>query len=376
MANIFRKLGVSILILCLAACSNKMITNGNQAVMESKETPLVESDAIEVTNPTIEPEEVEEADLGLLMEVEVISLKRPSRIQASSFEYSGMAWYGEMLVLLPQYPAGKDNAGDGMLFAIEKEDLFKAIEDPEYELPVRDVPIINASLGDAVRGFEGFESILFVDQEVYLTIESHSGNPMMGYLIKGEVTGELESIALYPETLVELKPFTNVSNATFEAMTYWNSSLYILYEHNSSADGRTPTAYKFSQDLKLGGEIPFPELNFRVTDATDTDADGCFWVMNYFYPGDTHLAVDEDALMRMYGQGQTHTKQDTVERLVMLKIEEDEIVRVNQPPIYLQLLEADTARNWEGLVSLEGKGFLMITDSFPESILGFCPILR
>ena len=56
MANIFRKLGVSILILCLAACSNKMITNGNQAVMESKETPLVESDAIEVTNPTIEPE--------------------------------------------------------------------------------------------------------------------------------------------------------------------------------------------------------------------------------------------------------------------------------------------------------------------------------
>jgi hypothetical protein len=78
----------------------------------------------------------------------------------------------------------------------------------------------------------------------------------------------------------------------------------------------------------------------------------------------------------MYGQGQTHTKQDTVERLVMLKIEEDEIVRVNQPPIYLQLLEADTARNWEGLVSLEGKGFLMITDSFPESILGFCPILR
>ena len=164
MANIFRKLGVSILILCLAACSNKMITNGNQAVMESKETPLVESDAIEVTNPTIEPEEVEEADLGLLMEVEVISLKIPRRIQASSFEYSGMAWYGGTLVLLPQYPGGKNASGDGALFAIEKEDLFKAIEDPEYELPVRDVPIINASLGDAVRGFEGFESILFVDQ--------------------------------------------------------------------------------------------------------------------------------------------------------------------------------------------------------------------
>jgi hypothetical protein len=78
----------------------------------------------------------------------------------------------------------------------------------------------------------------------------------------------------------------------------------------------------------------------------------------------------------MYGQGQTHTKQDTVERLVMLKIEEDKIVRVDQPPIYLKLLEANAARNWEGLVSLESRGFLIITDSFPDTILGFNPILR
>jgi hypothetical protein len=40
------------------------------------------------------------------------------------------------------------------------------------------------------------------------------------------------------------------------------------------------------------------------------------------------------------------------------------------PPIQMELT-SDDARNWEGLVRLDERGFLIMTDKFPETILGF-----
>lgn len=42
----------------------------------------------------------------------------------------------------------------------------------------------------------------------------------------------------------------------------------------------------------------------------------------------------------------------------------------NTPPIQLQLIDG-VSRNWEGLVRLDERGFLLITDEFPETILAF-----
>ncbi len=365
---------VSILILTITACSNNSILVGTEPTkaLESIVQPTDSGNVVEVigtqtsTTPNSQP---------LLEEAEVISLKIPERIQAASFEYSGLAWFGEDLVLLPQFPEGKEFSREANLFTIAKEDLLQAIENPDLELLIRDVPILNSDLRKVIKGFEGFESILFVGQEVYLTIESRAGNPMMGYLIRGEVQGELESITLDPESLVELVPFSSVRNATFEAMTHLNGKLYIIYEHNTTQGDRMPVAYQYSLDLELEQEIPFPTVDYRITDATVSDQTGKFWVMNYFFPGDTHLAIDQDALLLEYGEGETHAKNEPVERLVQLQIEDDQILRIDQAPVYLELLDYNIARNWEGIVLLDDLGFLLITDSFPGSILGFCPIL-
>ncbi len=370
-----KQLAVSILILSLIACSNNSIlisTEPTQTIEGSIE-PTAAGNVVEVVGAEAPADTISQP---LLEEVEVVSLKIPENIQAASFEYSGLAWFGEHLVLLPQFPQGKDFSREANLFAIAKEDLLRAIENPDLELPVREVPILNSDLRNVIKGFEGFESILFVDKEVYLTIESRAGNPMMGYLIRGEVQGGLESITLDPESLVELVPFSSVRNATFEAMTYWNGNLYVIYEHNSMQGDRMPVAYQFNLDLEFEREIPFPSIDYRVTDATISDASGKFWVMNYFFFGDTHLAVDQDALVLEYGEGKTHANNEPVERLVELQIEDGKISRVDQAPIYLQLLDDDIARNWEGIVLLDDLGFLLITDSFPGSILGFYPILR
>ena len=364
-----------ILIISLVACSDKAIlpdlTDTQTSLPANRQDQTESILTITGNNPEETPTNRE-----YLEEVEVIPLKLPDRISAASFEYSGMGWFGDYMVLLPQYPEGKDFSRKPNLFAIAKQDLLAAITDPDLELPVRDIPIENSDLRSVIKGFEGFESILFVDQNVYMTIESRAGDPMMGYLIRGVVNGDLESITLDVNSLVELRPFSSELNATFEGMTYWNGSLYVMYEHNSMRNVKQPVAYQINPDLENIREIPFPVINYRITDATISDVDGKFWVMNYFFPGDTHLAVDQDSLVEEYGEGKTHAENDPVERLVQLQIENDQISRIDQPPTYLQLLDNDIARNWEGLVMLDNLGFLLITDSFPGSVLGFCPILR
>ena len=361
-----RLLVVSILILSLYACSNSsiLVRIPTIAASPTHEITLDETDTSVADAPV------------MLAETEIIPLTIPERISEASFEYSGLGWYGESLVLLPQYPAGKDFSREEKLFSIAKEDLLAAIEQPDYELPVKDVPIFNSDLRSKIKGFEGFESILFVDQTVYMTIESRAGEPMMGYLIRGEVQGDLESVTLDPESLVELEPFSSERNATFEAVTYWEGNLYLIYEHNSSQGEEPPLAYQFNRELEFVREILFPVLNYRVTDATISDAGGKFWVMNYLFPGDAHLAVDQDALILEYGEGASHADREPVERLVQLQIGDDEILRIDQSPIYLQLLDFNIARNWEGIVLLDDLGFILITDSFPGSLLGFFPILR
>lgn len=357
---------VSLAIFAISACSN------TGALLSNEPTPQISAPLA----PTIPASPAASQTLPALAECDVVVLNLPERLSDPNFEFSGMAWYGDQLVLLPQYPSGRYFSNDPKIYSVLEEDLLKAIEYPEYELPITDVPLHNSDLSDFVRGYEGFESVLFVDQQIFLTIESHAGDPMIGYLIRGDVNGDLESVTLAVDSLVELKPFSDAPNASFEAMTYWDGKLYIMYEHNSGQLNGSATAYEFNLDLQLEREIAFPPINFRITDATETREDGSFWVMNYFYPGDTHLEVDQDALVAAYGEGGSHARFDPVERLVRFKFVDGGVERVDQPPIYLKLLEGNVARNWEGLVRLSDLGFLMITDSFPDSQLGFCSMLR
>ena len=98
--------------------------------------------------------------------------------------------------------------------------------------------------------------------------------------------------------------------------------------------------------------------------------------MNYFFPGDVHLLPASDPLAEKYGEGETHQSFDPVERLVEFQITEDGINISDQPPFQFRLLPDNEARNWEGLVLLDESGFLVVTDKFPTTILGFYEILR
>jgi hypothetical protein len=59
--------------------------------------------------------------------------------------------------------------------------------------------------------------------------------------------------------------------------------------------------------------------------------------------------------------------------LVELQYTESGLELTGAAPIQLELLPGSLPHNWEGLVRLDSRGFLVMTDSFPDTILGFVP---
>ena len=96
-------------------------------------------------------------------------------------------------------------------------------------------------------------------------------------------------------------------------------------------------------------------------------------MINYLFPQSIDkLEPALDPLVSEYGIGPKHADADIVERLISLQLTESGIVVVDAAPIQLELRDDGEARNWEGLVRFdEADGFLLVTDKFPTTLLGF-----
>ena len=61
-----------------------------------------------------------------------------------------------------------------------------------------------------------------------------------------------------------------------------------------------------------------------------------------------------------------------VERILPLRVDGDRVVLDHERPILeLRTRSDDVARNWEGLVRWGDEGFLLVTDEYPRTLLGF-----
>ncbi|MCK4339495.1 MAG: hypothetical protein KAW87_05870 [Candidatus Cloacimonetes bacterium] len=304
------------------------------------------------------------------IKIERITLAGP--ISSRDSEISGLAWYNDYLILLPQYPGRFESDYDGKLFAIHKDTILSFLNGKaDSTIKPIEIDFVAPRLSNQIKGYEGFEAIAFSDNKVFMTIES-SPNNMLGYLISGEIERDLSSITLNAEKMTEITPQTSINNAADETMFVTSEKILTIYEGNGKNVNPSPVAHVFDHDLNLLETIPFTNIEYRITDATNLDENKCFWVINYLYPGDQdeyNPAIDFIALK--YGDGATHYKYKTVERLLQFKYSESGIILVQEAPIQLKLINDDNARNWEGIVRLDDIGFLIATDKFPETILGF-----
>jgi hypothetical protein len=284
-------------------------------------------------------------------------------------ELSGLAWYDDNLFLLPQYPDRFASTTYGALFYIPKHEIFSAIDtDTASPLMPESINIHVEDLSGLIPGFEGFESIVFVGQAVYMTIEASS--PMRSYIISGTIHPDLSGIFLDTSTLQAIELGGAVPNASDESISYAGGKLLTFYEANGANISQNPVAHVLSENLDPETPISFPNIEYRVTDATKADEEGYFWIINYMYPGDEadyRPSVDTFSEISCV----IPDPSGRVERLIELRYTENGIVSTDRTPIDLVLENYDISRNWEGIARLDDRGFILATDRFPKTILAF-----
>jgi hypothetical protein len=306
-----------------------------------------------------------------LVEQSVKPLPLAGPLASPEAEISGMAWYGETLVILPQYPERFAEGEVPQIFGLPKSSIVEVLEGQSEELEPIPILFIAPDFRAEIAGYQGFEAIGFADDRAFLTIEADTGTETTGYLVSGQVVGDLQQIQIETELIVQIPSQAGLGNMAEESLVVTDGALLTFHEVNGEALNPNPVAHRFSFDLEPLGTVPFPNLEYRVTDATAMDEAGRFWVMNYFWEGDLNLKPEADPLVQRYGTGPTHAGQETVERIVALQYDGNQITLIEEPPRLLTL--AKEGRNWEAIVRLDDRGFLVMTDTFPNTILGFVP---
>jgi hypothetical protein len=276
------------------------------------------------------------------------------------------------LVLLPQYPE-RFGSGDGVLFSIPKQAIVDYLDGKSTEPISPDtIRIIAPGLKDSIQNYKGYESIGFWNQNVYLTMESGKNNQMMGYLVSGTISPNSEEIHIDTSHVVEIQPPIQMDNRTDEALVILQNKILTFFEINGAGFNPHPSAHVFGLDLTSQGTILFPSIEYRVTDAA-LDSSGEIWIINQASPKkEPELFHVFDPLVEKYGNGSPTQEGQQVERLVKLNFETAGITIADIPPVQIKL---DTsARNWEGLALLDNRGFLLVTDKSPDTLLGFIPL--
>ena len=348
--------------------------------------------ALVLSLPVIAQDATPEAALDTAVETAVTPIQIAGPAAERDAEISSLVWYGDYLLLITENPfIYADGDIVGKFFALEKVEILAYLFEGENGDPLNpiEVPIYGADIEDAVGGFEvafdGFESAAvvpagnaFADDQIFLTIEadtvSEEDPSMRGYLVWGSILPNLSGIELRLDDYVALPTQTEFSNMSYETLFATpDNHIVTMYEVNGATANPQPVAV--SVDLASGeaSTIPVDNIEFRVTDATTPAADGTFWVTNYFFPGETFLAVDSDPLFEQYGMGASQAAFGGYERLVKMQYSPAGITRVDQAPIQLLQTDESSGRNWEGVETLEDRGLLVVTDRYPQTILAFVP---
>lgn len=310
-------------------------------------------------------------DAEQVREVAPQSLPLAAPLDQPDIEISGLTWYGDTLVVLPQYPSRAAGNDGRRLYGLSRSALQDAVKDsaaaPLEPFPI---PVKTQGLEEHASAYEGCEGIVFDDDRVYLAIEEEADGPgMRGHLLRGRVAPGLQHIRVAGMTERIVPRQAKLANMSYESLLTRGDTVITIFEANGARVNPSPRAYRFGPDLRELGRVSFPTLEYRLTDATTLDAQDRFWVINYFYPGEREvLHPASDSLALRYGEGPTHQTAEGVERLVQYRYTDHGIQRTERAPIWFEL--GDAGRNWEGLARFDD-GFLVATDKFPDTILAY-----
>lgn len=322
-------------------------------------------------------------------EVRAIELPLAADAAHPDLEISGLAWFGDWLILLPENLGrgfsifGGLAQGPQFILAVARDDIEAMLAGERLApLEARRIPVSPAIEGRLPR-FDGFEAIAFDGNTAWLAVETlpDESGYIAALILRGELASDLSGLTLDLERIATVWSQSTRPNASEEAIVLHDGELITLYELNGARITPEPVVHVFERGLDLPSvRRPSPSLEYRITDATAPDADGHFWVINYSWPGsgnhDASENVHPDPLRLRHGCGPTHGRYEQVERLVELRLTRTGVELTDTPPIQIELegdWQAGLSRNWEGIARLDERGFLIVTDRFPRTILAFVP---
>jgi len=260
-------------------------------------------------------------------------------------EISGMTTYKDNLILLPE------NLNE-YYFYIPFDEIMNTLRTGDKILPIQKT-FTTRKLKERYPGLDGFEAIAFNGNDVYIMVEVRIDGKMAGLLLWGTIIPSTMEIDIPEENIMLIKPPAQIDNFSFESLTITDGQLIIIYETNGSKTIDRPFQYVVNLDDMSINKTPFPNIDFRLTDATSV-IDNRFWMINYYWTGDKEtLGVPNDV---------------GIERLVEFKLGYNGIERSSSE--YITLDNLDDPHNWEGLVRF-GRGFLICTDKWPRMVLGY-----
>ena len=297
-------------------------------------------------------------------------LKIGGPMKNSDEEISGMDWYNDNLILLPENL-------NGYVFAIKKAELDSRIigNDTTVIFPEQ-IKLNTPNYKELVPGFDSFEAIAFRGYEVYLTIEIRFADSMSCLLARGHIDEKTLEITVPEQNLTVIDVPKYVDNMSYESLVIDEDRVIALFEANGDSLIKDPYALSINSSGNDIIKYPLSSINYRIADATRIDKNNRFWVINYFFPGDRKvLKPSNDILASKYGNGPSHSRSNRVERLVEYEIRNEKVSLTKSAPIEIKLEGEKTSRKWEALARYGNEGFLIATDKYPKphTLLAFLP---
>lgn len=296
-------------------------------------------------------------------------------------EYSGLAWHGDELFLLPQWsPRGLARARSQpgftrpWVYRIPGARL-RAWVDGRDRAPITPERVPFDTLDIANNpDYQGFEAIAFDGDRAALAVERGSQDRMSGLLVTARLD-PARGLVLDRDALTLDVPMRS-DNHAYEALTRVDGAWLALFELNGMNPSCASTALRIDPRGGAPQAVPMEAVPYRVTDATAVDADRRFWVTQYSYR-DVDDTAECERSIRAVGCFQEAVDCDprngaarSVERLLELR---DDGTAVRSTGRVIRLMREERARNWEGLARLDHRGFVVVTDEWPRTVLGFVP---
>ena len=180
-------------------------------------------------------------------EISPIEIPLSGEASERNLEMSGLSWYKDNLILMPQYV----NELNPAFYYLTRASINNWINgDQSQPLTPQKIDIVMPDYDDLINGYQGFEAICFSGTNAYLIMESKFNDKMKSFIVKGKIDMKNKTLDIGKDGFYEIPLPVNMKNMGYESILKYKRSLMILFEANGVNVNSNPKASFYNFSLK------------------------------------------------------------------------------------------------------------------------------